>query len=189
VAGFGFVFLHPFEDGNGRLHRFLIHHVLAAGGFTPEGIIFPVSALMLKQPRRYDAMLESYSRPVMEHVEYRFEDAGSLTVTNETAALYRYPDMTWIAERVFELVRDTLEAEFEAELEYLMAFDTARQEMREVVDMPDARLDLFIRLCLQGHGHLSQAKRKEFVELTDEERTRLERIVADAIARTKQDPG
>ncbi len=35
VVGFGFVFLHPFEDGNGRLHRYLIHHVLSARQFTP----------------------------------------------------------------------------------------------------------------------------------------------------------
>ena len=27
AAAFGFVYLHPFMDGNGRLHRFLIHHV------------------------------------------------------------------------------------------------------------------------------------------------------------------
>lgn len=26
---FGFVFIHPFEGGNGRIHRYLIHHVLA----------------------------------------------------------------------------------------------------------------------------------------------------------------
>ncbi|SFT60137.1 Fic/DOC family protein [Mesorhizobium sp. YR577] len=38
VLAFGFVYIHPFEDGNGRLHRFLIHHVLAARGFNPPGI-------------------------------------------------------------------------------------------------------------------------------------------------------
>ena len=184
VAGFGFVFLHPFEDGNGRLHRFLIHHALTSGGFTPEGVIFPVSALMLKQRPRYDAMLEFYSRRVMEHVEYRFDGTGNLSVTNATVSFYRFPDMTWIAERMFELVRDTLALEFEAELEYLVAFDIARQEMREVVDMPDARLDLFIRVCLQGHGRLSRNKREQFGALTDEECARLEEIVGKAIAQT-----
>lgn len=182
VAGFGFVFLHPFEDGNGRLHRYLIHHVLTMGGFTPEGIVFPVSAVMQKQPLRYDAMLESYSRRVMEHVEYQFDKTGSLVVPHETAKFYRFPDMTWLTERVFELIRDTLAIEFEAELEYLAAFDVARRDMREVVDMPDSRIDLFIRLCLQGHGHLSKSKRGQFEELTGEECSRLEDIVGRAMA-------
>ena len=31
VAAFGFVFMHPFDDGKGRIHRFLIHHILARG--------------------------------------------------------------------------------------------------------------------------------------------------------------
>ncbi len=29
ILAFGFVYIHPFEDGNGRLHRYLFHHVLA----------------------------------------------------------------------------------------------------------------------------------------------------------------
>ena len=45
-------FCTPFEDGNGRIHRFLIHNILARQGFTPEGVMFPISAPMLKNPRR-----------------------------------------------------------------------------------------------------------------------------------------
>lgn len=30
ATAFGFVYVHPFQDGNGRMHRCLIHHVLAA---------------------------------------------------------------------------------------------------------------------------------------------------------------
>ena len=44
AIAYGFVFLHPFQDGNGRIHRFLIHNILASRGFTPQGIMFPVSA-------------------------------------------------------------------------------------------------------------------------------------------------
>ena len=45
---FTFVFIHPFEDGNGRIHRFLIHHVLSRRGYSPPGVIFPVSAAILR---------------------------------------------------------------------------------------------------------------------------------------------
>lgn len=33
VAAFSFVFIHPFEDSNGRIHRFIVHHVLSKTGF------------------------------------------------------------------------------------------------------------------------------------------------------------
>ena len=52
--------------------------------------------------------------------------------------------------------------------------------MRAVVEMPENRLDLFIRLCLQGDGRLSQRKRAQFPELTDGECAELEAIVAEA---------
>lgn len=184
VAGFGFVFLHPFEDGNGRLHRYLIHHLLTAGGFTPPGIVFPVSAVLQKDPARYDALLERYARRVMGRVKWRFTRAGALEVTGDTAACYRYPDMTGIAEGMCGVVRDTLTAEFGAELAYLAAFDAARAEMRAVVEMPENRLDLFIRLCLQGGGRLSARKRAQFPELTDGECAELEAIVAEASGKT-----
>ena len=38
VLAFGFIFLHPFWDGNGRLHRFLIHYALHKCGFSPKGM-------------------------------------------------------------------------------------------------------------------------------------------------------
>lgn len=180
VAGFGFVFLHPFEDGNGRIHRYLIHHMLTAGGFTPPGIVFPVSAALQKNPARYDALLERYARRVMGRVKWRFTRAGALEVAGDTAACYRYPDMTGIAEGMCGVVRDTLTAEFGAELAYLAAFDAARAEMRAVVEMPENRLDLFIRLCLQGGGRLSARKRAQFPELTDGECAELEAIVSEA---------
>jgi Fic family protein len=44
MLAFGFVYVHPFEDGNGRIHRYLI---LAKRGFNPPGMVFPVSATIL----------------------------------------------------------------------------------------------------------------------------------------------
>ena len=181
VAGFGFVFLHPFEDGNGRLHRFLLHYALAVGGFAPPGVIFPVSATMLKQAVRYERTLEAYSREIGKHVEYVLDESGRMQVTNETAPFYRYPDLTHQAEALFGFIRDTIDLEMVAELEYLTAFDAAQRRMRSVVDMPNQRMDLLLRICLQGKGRLSKSKRALFRELTDDEILRLEAIVRGAI--------
>ena len=59
TLSFGFVFIHPFMDGNGRLHRYLIHHVLAQSGFSPKGMIFPVSSVMNDEIDAYLSALKS----------------------------------------------------------------------------------------------------------------------------------
>src|SRR5690606_10997354 len=46
MIAFGFVFIHPLVDGNGRIHRYLIHHVLMRKKYVPPRIIFSVSALI-----------------------------------------------------------------------------------------------------------------------------------------------
>ena len=41
ALAFGFVYIHPLEDGNGRIHRWLFHHVLCAAGYNPPRTRFP----------------------------------------------------------------------------------------------------------------------------------------------------
>lgn len=57
IVAFGFVFIHPFVDGNGRVHRYLIHHVLAKMKFAQQGIIFPVSSAILNKIEDYRKVL------------------------------------------------------------------------------------------------------------------------------------
>lgn len=49
ALSFGFAYIHPFEDGNGRLHRYLLHHVLARGGYNPAGLVFPISVVVYRR--------------------------------------------------------------------------------------------------------------------------------------------
>jgi len=88
VAAFGFVFLHPFDDGNGRIHRFLVHHILSKLGFTPQGILFPVSAAMLRDRMAYDQVLEVFSASIMSFIQYELDPEDGMTVQNATAQLY-----------------------------------------------------------------------------------------------------
>jgi hypothetical protein len=179
VISFAFNFLHPFSDGNGRIHRFLLHHVLAQHHFGPEGIILPVSAVILNRPREYDQALESFSKPLMERVEYTLDDRMRMTVTNDTADFYRYIDLTEATRITIEFIRETIETELPAELRFLTAYDGIRREMRDVVELPDRIADLFVKLCQQNGGTLSRRKRElpEFTPLTVTEIADLETVV------------
>jgi hypothetical protein len=181
VIAFGFVFMHPFGDGNGRIHRFLIHNILARHGFTPEGIIFPISAAMLNNMDAYDAALESYSNPLIPLIDYALDEEGRMEVRNQTAIHYRYPDMTVITEALFGFIQSTIEKELVDELNFLKNYDVTKTTIQEIVDMPDQRIDLFIRFCLQNHGILSQGKRNShFSELTDDEVQQMQAAVQKA---------
>ncbi len=183
VISFIFNFLHPFSDGNGRIHRFLLHHVLANNKFGPRGIILPVSAVILNRPREYDQALESFSKPLMERVEYTLDDRQRMTVTNDTVDFYRYIDCTELTRITIDFIRETIETELPAELRYLTNYDEIRRKMREIVELPDRIADLFVKLCRQNAGELSKRKRElpEFTPLTDEEIAALQEIVQNGL--------
>lgn len=189
LVSFGFVFAHPFEDGNGRLHRFLIHDMLSRGGLVPEGMIVPVSARMLERPKEYDAVLEAYSKPLMERVQYGKTAEGGLFIKNEdeVAGYFCYPNLTLHTQYLAELIAETIENNMPAELDFLHRYDQLKQALREVVDMPDRKLDLMITLLHQNNGKLAKRRRKQFEELTDAEVERMEGLYLALFAMKSDD--
>ena len=184
VVGFGFVFVHPFRDGNGRLHRWLLHYILSKAGFTPPGLIFPISAVMLNRRAEYDAALERFSRPLNALIDYDLATDGSLTVKGETAPYYRYFDATHLAEALFRWTEATISTELKAELDFLVRYRAARAAMDEIVDMPEKEASLFVKLVVDNGGRLSKAKRDRFTELDDGTIARLEQAIREQMLTT-----
>ncbi len=170
LIAFGFVFLHPFEDGNGRIHRYLFHHVLAEKRFVPEGLVFPVSAVILDRIDDYRQTLEHYSKPRLELIEWRPTEKNNVEVLNETIDLYRYFDATKQAEFFFECVEETVNKTLPEEVDYLKKYDLLNDFIKNYIDMPDKLVDLLIRFLNQNGGKLSKrARDKEFSQCTEAE--------------------
>jgi len=173
VLAFGFVYIHPFEDGNGRISRYLIHDSYVRDGLTPKGFIFPVSAVILKQLHEYVETLERHSRPIRELADYDFDPMThelKLHNTTELEPLYRYPDLTHQTAYLMQVTRECADVALVHELDYLDRMDRARKSLRETLDLPDRRLNLLLAIIHQNNGRLSSNKRSsEFSDLTDAE--------------------
>jgi len=178
VSAFGFVFIHPFDDGNGRTHRYMIHHTLANRGVTPEEVIFPVSATMLNRVHEYDACLELFSSSIKPLIDFISNDDASIHVLNDTRNLYRYFDATGMVEYLYACVETTIEGELKEELKTVSAFAQARKAIDAAFDLPEKQKNLFLKLCWQGNGKISKAKRKsQFSIFKDDELDAMEQLV------------
>jgi len=172
---FGFVFIHPFVDGNGRLHRWLIHHMLAAKGFSDEGLIFPVSSIMLERIDEYRRVLQSFSLPRLNLIEWSPDEHYNVHIHNDTIDLYRYFDATALAEFLYDCVRQTVESTLPAEIAILRRHDAMKSWLEEHFEFSDSTDTLLISFLEQGNGTLSaRARKKEFSFIPTDDIERIE---------------
>ncbi|TFH71669.1 Fic family protein [Gammaproteobacteria bacterium LSUCC0112] len=179
-VAFGFVFIHPFMDGNGRLHRYLIHDILAKTEFTPRGILLPVSAVILANLKQYTDALEHFSRPLNARTEY-YPETPEMPAVGNDAVYFKYPDLTRQSEFLYNALERTVTEDMRREIDFLLGFDRAKRELNGLLDWPAQNVDLFIQLVYQNNGRLSSGKRKShFSWMTDMEVSQSEVCVRQA---------
>lgn len=188
AIAFGFVYIHPLMDGNGRIHRYLIHDVLAKAGFTPRGIVLPVSAVILANLDEYIATLEQFSRPINQLTHFD-PDQPQLPASGNDAVYFRYPDLTAQAEFLYKALKRTVTHDLEQEIDFLLGFDRASKALNNLLDWPAHSRELFIRVVRENGGSLSANKRKShFAWMRPEEIQAAEVLVVQAFA-SPQDTG
>lgn len=191
LLSFGFVYIHPMSDGNGRISRFLINDVLRRDGAVPEPFILPVSATITSSVvnrRGYDQMLELFSQPFMRRYAdaWRFgpEQVGDdgvhfnleFDAWQDALPAWRYPDMTDHVEYLAGIVRATIEQEMRKEAGYLRSLRLARERVKRVIEGPDSDIDRIIRSVRENGGRISNKLLEEIPALADE------RVAADVAA-------
>ena len=80
----------------------------------------------------------------------------------------------------YDCVRQTIEEDLPFETGFLRRFDAFREQVQGLIDMPDRTIDLLFRFLRQNDGKLSRrARLEEFVQLTDDEASRVEGYYED----------
>lgn len=184
AVSFAFVYLHPLADGNGRIHRFLVNHLLAADKVVPANIIVPVSATIAgsaKGRADYDQALEAFSRPFMRVYAdaYRFgpkrlcpdgvETNFEFLRTEDAQHAWRYLDLTGQARYLSGVLRQTVEQEMAQEALALRQYDEARAAIKDLVEMPDPDADRIIRSLKEGDWQVSNKLRKALPQIFAED--------------------
>lgn len=164
VTSFGFVLIHPFMDGNGRLHRFLFHHALCQSGRLPNGFLLPVSMAMKRHEDDYLAALQTFSRPARELWEVKWLGGEDYVYTASPGidAIYRYWDATPCVEFALRMTQMALEHDLQREAQFLAGYDKVLKEVNARFDVRGPDLATLILCCSDQGGKLSKGRRRQF---------------------------
>lgn len=169
VASFGFVFLHPFMDGNGRISRFLFHHALCQSGQLEHGLLLPVSIAMKRHEDQYLAALESFSKPARRLWDVTWIDEDRFAFTfNGKPSIYRFWDATPAVEFGFRMAEEALNVDLRQETEFLARFDRIQKALDDEFDLRGNDQHLLIISALQHGGTISKNRRKQLSERVPE---------------------
>ena len=184
VASFGFVFLHPFMDGNGRLSRFLFHHALCRSGRLEKGLLLPVSVAMKRQEADYLKALQSFSAPARKlwKVTWLDEDRFDFKF-NGADTIYRFWDATPGVEFGYRMAEQALDVDLRQETEFLASFDRIASALNEAFDVRSNDQHVLVISALQNGGRVSSNRRKKLADRVPEEVFEfIERLAKDELA-------
>lgn len=163
IISFGFVLLHPFMDGNGRLSRFLIHQVLCRANALENGLLLPVSVAMKREERLYLESLQEFSRPARDFWDVQWIDFGTLAFDfRGHPAIYRFWDATPGVTFTMEMAQHALEVELREETAFLGCYDAVYKAVDEQFDIRGSDLANLVMMCLTNNGVVSKHRRKQY---------------------------
>lgn len=169
VASFGFVFIHPFMDGNGRLSRFLLHKALCLSGQLDGGMLLPVSAAMQRNEHDYLQALQSFSAAARELVGVTWLGEDRFAFERRPGAVgtvfYRYWDATACVEFSLRMAEQALQVDLQRQALFLSRFDAVQRAVQQRFDVRGPVLATLVALCLDSGGVISKNKRKRYADV------------------------
>jgi Fic family protein len=172
---FGFVFIHPFADGNGRLHRYILEHILAVKRFVPQDIIFPIASAIAQKIADYQRVLQNYSHGILPFIDWQI-DQKKIIINNQTADYYSYFDATQATEFLFDCLEKSI-SNIKHEIHYLQKYDALKTALSDKIMLDEQEFDLLVKFLEQNDGKLSKrAQTKEFSRFSAADISEIEQI-------------
>lgn len=163
LVSFGFVFAHPFMDGNGRLSRFLFHKMACRDAGLPNGLVLPISTAMARHEDRYLRALCSFSAPARElWTVAKVSDLEYDCTFDGSPEIYHYWDATRCVQFGLEMAKEALQHDLLTEVEFLGQFDRVYTRVNKAIDMNNNLMNTLVQLLVKNQGRLSNNKRKMF---------------------------
>ncbi len=183
VLAFGFIYIHPLADGNGRVHRFLINDVLRRDGAVKEPMILPVSSLITSdsaERRTYDRILDTISRPLMAALSGTYGFAPAQTTYPDgirsnfefkgdvlARPVWRHLDLTSHVVYLADVLARTIRDDMREKSRFMQRHAQARAAIKDIVEMPDMQIDRIIRSVDANQGTLTNVLTKEIPLLAE----------------------
>lgn len=194
LVSFGFVFVHPFMDGNGRLSRLLAHHSLSFHEALPtvngNPALLPLSVAMKRHEADYLAALESFSRPARQLWDVTYiADNEFLFDFRSSPLVYAHWSGEAAAAFVTRCAEQALEQSLIDETAFLLAYDRAYDRIDREFDLPNRTINLLIQWIRQNNCRMPARRRNasELLSLKPPQIERIETIVAGCFQRDDSD--
>lgn len=187
LVSFGFVFIHPFMDGNGRLSRLLAHHTLNFKGALPDvkgsPAILPLSVAMKRNEKEYLSALESFSLPARALWDVtHISDSDFVFDFKSSPLVYAHWSGQKAAEFVTACAGEALEQSLIEEAVYLQGYDQAFEKIDKSYDLPNKTINLLIQWIHQNSCRMPERRKNapELILLKPGQLDEIEAIVAEA---------
>ncbi len=188
IVSFGLVYIHPFNDGNGRTHRYLIHDILKARSKNKDDLIIPVSASILQDMKSYDQVLEIISKPVIDSCDYDLNHKDEILIHNDIHHFYRYPDLTCHVDFLYKMMSASIKKDLLPEIVQIYMYDSVREIINNNYDLPNKELNVLVNVLMENDGAIGKKKKKRGMfgdYLSEEEISQIEEISIELIASMK----